>query len=194
MNDRTNNVFLKGKYLYLKALDESDINNSNWFDWFNDEETTLFMQQHYYPNTKQQQLEFWEKNIKNATDKIQLGICDVKGGPIVGCVSLSCIDYLNRRAEIATIIGEKEYRKIKYFYESNKLILEHGFYSLNLHRIYGGTIVKELAEMMGRFFGFHMEGVAREAVFKNGVYHDAYSIGVLRSEFTAKFRAQTKGE
>ncbi|WP_276661581.1 GNAT family N-acetyltransferase [Syntrophomonas wolfei] len=187
---RNKDIFLKGEYVALKVLDEVDIENSNWYDWFNDEETTLFMQKHYYPNTKKQQLEFWENEIKGNENKIQLGICPAQGGGIVGCVSLNSIDYLNRKAEISTIIGEKSARNIKYYYESNKLMIIHGFYTLNLHRIYGGTIVKELADLLCRFFGFQIEGIARQDVYKNGKYHDVYRIGLLKSDFDRRLEKE----
>jgi len=34
-----NEVFLKGKNVILKILTENDIDKSNWYGWFNDEET-----------------------------------------------------------------------------------------------------------------------------------------------------------
>lgn len=186
MAERQKDFFLQGKAVALKVLNENDIENSNWYDWFNDEETTRYMQKHYFPNTKQEQYEFWEKNIKGASDKIQLGICDIHGGPILGCVSLTAIDYINRKAEIATIIGERVARNIKYFHESNRMMLEHGFDTLNLNRIYGGMITKEYADLMCRFFGFKIEGIARADVYKNGAYFDVYKIGLLASEFKNK--------
>ena len=38
-----NDIFLEGKHVILKVLTEDDIHNSNWYGWFNDEETTKFM-------------------------------------------------------------------------------------------------------------------------------------------------------
>ena len=84
--------------------------NSNWYDWFNDEETSVFMQKHYFPNTREMQLEFFRREIIGSRFKLQLGIKDVlKNEPIFGVVSLNNIDHLNRKAEISIIIGEKKY-------------------------------------------------------------------------------------
>ncbi|MFD0680774.1 MULTISPECIES: GNAT family N-acetyltransferase [unclassified Paenibacillus] len=185
---RDKDVFLQGKYVALKALNESDVENSDWYDWFNDEETTKYMQKHYYPNTKAEQMDYWKNHIKGSRDRLQLGIYDTNGGPLLGCVGLYPIDYINRKAEISTIIAEKSTRNVKYFFESNKLILQHAFYSLNLYRVYGGSIVKEFAEAMCKFYGFEIEGVMRSEVYKNGKYHDTYLIGLMESEF--KFRKE----
>lgn len=184
--DRQPGCFLQGQYVTLKVLDESDIENSNWYDWFNDEDTTLYMQKHYFPNTRSQQKEYWEKNIKNTSDKLQLGLCNPSGGPIFGCISLDSINHINRTAAIAIIIGEKSSRNYRSFIEANQLIMKHGFYTLNLNRIYGGSISKEVAEAYRRSLGFQIEGVSRLHVYKNGTYHDVYTFGILRSEFEAQ--------
>ena len=68
-------VFLSGKYVFLKALTKEDAINSNWYGWFNDEELSQTIQKHYFPNNREAQLDFWEKNIQNSNSKIQLGIC-----------------------------------------------------------------------------------------------------------------------
>ena len=178
-----NVVFLQGKLVILKVLTEADVHNSNWYGWFNDEATTLSMQKHRFPNTKEDQLEFFRKEIAGNDKKLQLGICTIDGGPIFGVVSLNNIDYISRKAEISMIIGESKYRKIKYMTETLELILSQAFNSLNLRRIYGGTIMNELAELLCRALGFKREGLLRQDVFINGKYHDVYLIGILKEEF-----------
>jgi RimJ/RimL family protein N-acetyltransferase len=186
MEANNQNIFIKGEHVALKVLDEDDVYHSNWYAWFNNENTTQFMMKHYYPNTRSEQLEYWKNAIKGSRDRIQLGIMDAQGGPLLGCVSLSLIDPIHRKAEIATIIGEESARGVKYFFESNKLMLQHGFYELNLYRIFGGTLVKEYADLMCRFFGFQIEGIARSDVYKHGKYHDVYMLGLIEPDFKYK--------
>ncbi|MFC1814779.1 GNAT family N-acetyltransferase [Thermodesulfobacteriota bacterium] len=181
-NKHNHGVFLSGKYVNLTVLTEEDVYNSNWYDWFNDEDTTMLTQHHCFPNTRKKQLEMLNE-INKSENKIQFGICDVSGGPIVGVVSLQAIDFINRKAETSLMMGEQKYRGVKYFIESFSLIIRHGFNSLNLHRIYGGTIIPEIAELMCRTLGFKQEGIFREDVFKNGKYVDVYNIGLFREEF-----------
>ena len=49
--ERLKKHFSSGKHVSLYSLDEIDIENTNWFDWFNDEKVCLFLQKHYNPNT-----------------------------------------------------------------------------------------------------------------------------------------------
>ena len=77
MNDENNikfDVFIKGERVDLVVLSEELIEITNWYSWFNDEENTRFMQKHYFPNTKQIQLEYFKNEIENNQTKLQLGI------------------------------------------------------------------------------------------------------------------------
>jgi ribosomal-protein-alanine N-acetyltransferase len=184
-------IFLKGKHTILKVLTREDVIDSGWYGWFNDEELCKTLQKHYFPTTMESQLVFWEQNIRSVSDKIQLGICSIKGGPIIGVISLNNIDFINSRAEISVVIGEREERNNKIFTESCMLIFNHGFYSLNLNRIYGGSISKDLVLMMCRLFNCQQEGVRRQEMFKNGIYYDTYCYGLLREEFSQFTKDET---
>ena len=189
-----NEVFLRGKNITLKALTEDDVLNSDWYGWFNDEETTKDLQKHYFPNTRERQLEFYRSEVVNNPGKLQLGICDAKGGPIIGVVSLNNIDPINRKAEISMIIGEAEYRKAHYVIEVFRLILSHGFNTLNLFRIYGGSLNKDLVEFICRIVGASKEGILRKDVYKNGEYRDVYLYGILSEEYRATRRPDAEEE
>lgn len=189
-----NDVFLKGKNIVLKALTEDDVLNSNWYGWFNNEETTRDLQKHYFPNTKETQLKFYREEVANSERKLQLGICDAKGGPIIGVVSLNNIDHINRKAEISMVIGEAGYRKAHNVIEVFHLILSHGFNSLNLFRIYGGSLNKELVDFICRILGASPEGILRKDVYKDGEYHDVYLYGILSEEYRATVRRNSAEE
>jgi len=176
-------IFLKGKHVILKVLTREDVMSSGWYGWFNDEELCKTLQKHYFPTTRESQVAFWEQNVRSANDRIQLGICRVEGGAIVGIVSLNQIDSINRNAEFSAVIGVREAQNIAIFTEACKLLFNHGFYTLNLNRIYGGSISKELVMLMCRLLKCKEEGISRQEIYKNGQYHDAYRYSLLREEF-----------
>jgi [ribosomal protein S5]-alanine N-acetyltransferase len=176
-------IFLKGKRVILKVLTREDVTGSGWYGWFNDEELCKTLQKHYFPTTMESQVSFWEQNVRSANEKVQLGICRAEGGPIVGIVSLNHIDFISRKAEFSAIIGDREAQNIAIFAEACKLVFNHGFYTLNLNRIYGGSISKDLVMLMCRVLKCKEEGIARQEIYKNGHYHDAYRYSVLREEF-----------
>ena len=186
MNDIEFDVFIKGELIDLVVLDEEVVAKTNWYNWFNDEEITKYMVKHHYPNTRAMQLAFFKNEIENIPNKLQLGIFHKKDKVLVGTASLSDIDFLNRQCEIAGLIGEKKYQNVQNIIEACNLLIAHAFNTLNMHRIYGGTIIKEVEEMFCRVLGFTHEGIKRKSVYKNGKYHDAYLIGLLKEEYIQK--------
>ena len=129
------------------------------------------------------QFEYLRDNIEKDLSKLQLGILEKKDQVMIGVISLNSINFINRNCEIAAIIGETKYQNFKYFIESNKLILKHAFQTLNLQRIYGGTVIPEIQLLYCKMLGFKNEGISRKSVYKNGIYIDVYNIGILKEEY-----------
>ena len=77
----------------------------------------------------------------------------------------------------------KKYHNGRYFIEATILMIKHAFDALNLHKIYGGTILNTWASTLERVLGFISEGVLYSHVFKNGAYHDVYLIGLLKTNY-----------
>lgn len=168
----------------LTALTEEDVRSSGWFGWFNDAATTQFMQQRFFPNTLEKQLEFYRSSILGATNKIQLGVLPHGAEAIVGVVSLSNIDFFNRKAEFGIIIGAHEARGKGYGTEAASLILSHGFTRLSLHKIYLGVHAAHKAAIRSyENVGFRIDGVLRHDVLLDGAWHDVVQMSILADEF-----------
>ena len=184
-----NSVFINGEILYLKVLTSHDVDSTNWYGWFNNEETTSNMQKHYFPNTIDAQHRFLE-STKSDQGKIQLGIVEKSRHNLIGVVSLNHIDLINRNAEFSLLIGEKKFRNLKYAEESVFLILRHAFKSLNLHKVYGGSIetLDSWVSFLEKRFGFQREGVQKDHVFKNGKYLDIINFSIISNTFLEKFK------
>lgn len=189
MNEQDNidyDVFIKGEKVNLVVLTEQIVDRTNWYNWFNDEENTKNMQKHYFPNTKNIQMHFFKNEIEHSQTKLQLGIVQRNKNSFCGVISLNEIDYINRSCEISIIIGEQSARNVQYFIEAVKLICKHAFETLNMNRIYSGTMVKEVDELMCRTLGFVHEGISRKAVYKNGEYHDIYNHAIINGDHNEK--------
>lgn len=164
----------------LIALNENHVNHSNWFNWFNSERTTKFMQKHYFPNSRQKQLDFI-KSV-NSADLFVLGIHD--GTELIGVCSIDEINHYNRNCSLSIIIGEKikdEKLTLEVFY---RLII-HCFESLNLRKVKIGQHIglKLFNAQLKHYFGFEREGLLKEELYKGGKYNDV----ILSSLFKEKF-------
>src|SRR3989338_1112127 len=176
------NPFLVGEKIYLRTITESDL-NENYREWFNDEEVCRNNSHHRFPNYDENMRDYYETTIKSRANLI-LAICDKETDAHIGNIALENIDTLNKSAEFAIVIGDKSYWGRGAGKEAGRLILEHGFEELNLHRIYcgtqdGNTGMQKLAVSLG----MKEEGRRREAMYKNGAYTDIVEFGLLRKDF-----------
>ena len=158
----------------MVALTEEVVEKSNWYNWFNNEENMRYMQKHYFPNTRESQLRFYRNHISENPTKLQLGIFHKSDQVLIGTLSLSNIDHLNRKCEIGGLIGETKYKSMTYWLEANRLLLCHAVDALNMHRIYGASLAKEVSMFYERLLGFQVEGILKQDVYKNGSFHDMY--------------------
>lgn len=179
MKDR---MFIEGEKIYLRNLREEDA-EGNYKYWFDDEEVCKGNSHHRFPEAEQS-LKKYINEVNSTISKLVLAIIDKKNSNYIGNVSLQNINYFNRSAEFAIIIGEKEYWGRGIGKEVANLIINHGFNSLNLNRIYLGTYVDNVGMRgIAKTLGFKEEGLRRQADYKDGNYVDIVEFGILKNEF-----------
>ena len=102
----------------------------------------------------------------------------------VGNCGFHKIDWRNRSAELGIFIGEKSYWSQGYGTEAMRLLLKHGFETLNLNRIFLRVFNSNLRAIRSyEKAGFIAEGKMRQAEFRRGAYKDVILMSVLRSEW-----------
>lgn len=176
------NTFIAGKRVILRTLEAKDIKGP-YVKWFNDDQTCKYNSHHTFPYYKGDAQSYIESVNRSRKDLV-LAITDKKNGLHIGNISLQKIDYISRNAELAIILGNASYRGKGFAGEAAHLLVNHGFFMLNLNRIYCGTSsenapMKKLAESLG----MKREGIRRKALYKSGRYVDMVEYGLLKSEF-----------
>ena len=184
-NNTNMDIFLHGDLVNLIVLTDEIVESSNWHNWFNDEKTNLNTTHHVYPNSKSHQKDYLRDHISGNKNKIQLGIQHIEDKKLIGVISLNNINHLHKNCEFSAILGESDYQTLKYYAESAKLIIRHGFNTLGMERIESGTFNEDIHNMVCRVLGFKSEGVRRSAIYKNGKYNDVFIHSILREEFLA---------
>jgi RimJ/RimL family protein N-acetyltransferase len=117
-------------------------------------------------------------------NRIDLVIVLKDSNEVVGDLALNEIDHLNRNANIRIALHDPELFGKGYGTEALRLILEHGFKTLNLYRIGLGVYsYNSRAKKAYEKLGFKQEGVIRSELFYDGEFHDNIIMGVLRDEF-----------
>ncbi len=91
----------------------------------------------------------------------------------IGITSLIHIDSYNRNAECIIDIGNKGYWGQGYGKEAFILLLDYAFLELNLHRLSLRVFsFNDRAIKLYKSLGFQHEGTCKEAIFRNGTWHD----------------------
>ncbi|MGH1427737.1 MAG: GNAT family N-acetyltransferase [Arenicella sp.] len=176
-----NMIFLKGNKVHLRGLSESDL-NGNYVHWLNDTEVCEYNNHHRFAYSKSQAEEY----IKSSYNKheLVLAMCDNETDIHIGNISLQKIDWINRNAEFAILLGEKTYWGKGFAKEAAKLIIKHGFMELNLTRIYCGTSKENIGmQKLALALGMVHEGTREKALFKHGTYTDILEYGLINPNF-----------
>ena len=188
---------------YLRPFTESDITN-RYLAWFMDQEVTKYTSHGLFKYTKEQTIEFLENADKNndviwaiiikglefeivssypGTKNYREKASDIH----VGNIALQNINWINRTAEFAGIIGEKEYWGKGIGTEAIKMLFEHGFNKLNLNKIYLGTAEHNKGMItIALKLGMKQEGILKSHVFLNGDYCNIYQFGIMRDKWHQK--------
>lgn len=173
--------FLEGDSIYLRTLHDDDVQGS-YSGWLNDPEITAYNSHGRFPMTEEK-LRSYISYAKSSNVDLILGIIDKKTTKHIGNISLQNINWIDRNAEIAFLLGDKTFWGKGIMYEAGKLLINHGFKCLNLHRIYCGTSSDNIGmQKLSEKLKMEKEGLRKEAIFKKGQYFDIVEYGILSKE------------
>jgi RimJ/RimL family protein N-acetyltransferase len=177
-----NNPFLVGKRLYLRGLEDSDV-EGQYPTWLNDEILTQHLEHHVFPYSKASALDYIDA-LRHRTDIIMLAIIEKTSNNHIGNITLSSISSLHKSAEFTLLIGDKESHGKGLAKEASTLLITHAFNTMNLNRIYCGTMDTNYEmQHLALSLGMQQEGIKRQEVYKNGRYNDTYQYSILKEEF-----------
>jgi RimJ/RimL family protein N-acetyltransferase len=174
-----------GNRIRLRGVERSDL--PHFKEWLNDPEIIEGLAL-YLPLSLEDEEQWFEGLSKRDAAEKPLCIEIKEGGgwrPI-GNMSFFNLEWTNRCAEVGIFIGDKSLWNQGYGTESMRLLLQHGFETLNLHRIYLRVYsTNPRARRSYEKVGFVLEGTLREAVYRHGKYADIHVMSVLRSKWSA---------
>jgi len=177
-----NKHFLESKRLVFRPLNESDI-RGEYSDWLNDPEVCEGNRHAIFPQSQMSLLKYI-RNAEKSNDQILLAILLLSDKRHIGNISLQNIDFLNRSADLAILLGAKDLWGKGYGLEAVSVLINYGFERLGLRRITCGTLSNNLGmRKIAQKIGFHQEGIRREAVYKNKNFLDIFEYGIFQHEF-----------
>jgi len=166
-------VTLKGKHIYLRALEPEDLDFI--FELENNEDfwELSSTQTPYSRYVIKRYLENAHKDIYEVK-QLRLVISSYKDEPL-GLIDFFDFDFKNKRAGIGIIIKNSKDRGKGYGAEALELLVSYGFKHLNLHQVYCN--VSEVNEASIKLFKsqkFEEVGLKKDWNFSNKTFKNEY--------------------
>ena len=172
-----------GERVRLRHVERDDL--PRFVEWLNDPQVTQGLSI-YIPLSMDEEQRWYEQMLKRPNEERPLCI-EAKqedDWKLIGNSGFFTIDWRNRNAEFGIFIGDRAYWNQGYGTEVGILILQHGFSTLNLHRIFLRVFAdNQRAIRMYEKIGFVHEGRQRQAEYRGGQYHDMFFMSMLRPEW-----------
>jgi len=174
-----------GENLRLRAIEREDI--PTFLRWFNDPEVRRHLLMHE-PMSYAKEERWFEEHLSQRNEF--MFAIEVKEGEAwvhIGNLGLHRIDWKNRVATFGIVIGEKAYWDRGYGTEAVRTALRYAFFELGLNRVELETFsFNRRAIRCYEKVGFRHEGTRRQALYRDGRYHDILIMGILKEEFSTR--------
>ena len=109
---------------------------------------------------------------------IKIGVCSIQG-----------IDYLNKKAEIARFLWDKDSVGLGFGTEILNYLIQFSFNKINLNKISMSSVSSNIAAKKSCLkVGFKLEGILREQFYTDGKYLDVNYFGLLKGEYGKHFK------
>jgi RimJ/RimL family protein N-acetyltransferase len=153
--------------------------------WYADPEVSRLTRYQDGPMARPEIERFFQARVLG-TDSLAMAIHERASDRLLGTCAFSQLDGENGSALFHITIGEKDAWGQGFGTEATRLMLEHAFERLRLHRI--GLSVFAFNERAIRSYrraGFVLEGRAREAIRRDGRWWDEVEMSILDSDWRA---------
>jgi len=174
---------IKGKLVGLRAVERDDLMLMR--DWRNNPDFRKNFREVRELNMEDQEL-WYNMNCVNNPNNFMFIIERLKDHKPVGAAGLLYINWIIRSADFSFYIGEdgayiddEEYAE-----DAANLLINYGFHSLNLHKIWMELYDSDIKKMnfFTTKFNFVTDGKLRDNYFENSTYGNSYIISLINNQ------------
>jgi len=171
---------LEDKDITLRALCLDDA-KGEYPSWLNDPIVTQFNSHGEKIYTKKMAIEYISSVQNSSTHHVFAIVYKEKH---IGNISLQNISKQNHSAEFAILIGDTSSYGKGLGLRAGTLLINYGFNTLKLHRIYCGTSLNNIGmQHLAQKLGMKEEGRRIDALYKNNTYVDIQEYGMINKTY-----------
>lgn len=173
---------IKGKQIYLRAMEPEDM--EMYREMINDSEVSRTVVGWSFPVSRKEQMDWYNRVVSDVNKRFT--ICMLEDDKPVGMVTLTDIDLVNRSAFHGIKLHPACPKGKGVGTDAVMTLMEYAFNQLNLNRLDGEWFLyNKASKQLYEKCGWHEEGIKKQAVFRNGEYHDLAICGVLKEDYLA---------
>lgn len=176
-------IYSLGEDYYVRPLQEADVRGP-YPSWFEDQEVCKYNSHSQFPKTAVYFRSFFD--ALNNEDQVVWAICHADDGHI-GNISLQALSFINRNGEFAVLIGDRRHWRKGVAHRAAEKLFDHGFFKLNLERIYCGTAATNVGmRRLAVRLGMVQEGCRSNHLYLDGEWVDVIEFGILKKGFLSR--------
>ncbi|MEE1022831.1 MAG: GNAT family protein [Muribaculaceae bacterium] len=164
--------------IYLRAFEPEDYKTT--IKWRRDDEIWSMLGGPKYFVSESYEKKWIENEIFNSKD-VKLAVCLSSNNLHIGNVYFTNINTTNQSCNSHILIGEKEYWGKGIAKEALLLGIHYMVNERNIHRFEAKILESNNASLkMHQKCGYEIEGLLKRAVYKDGMFHNQYIVGLIR--------------
>ncbi len=173
--------FIKGDRINLIPLLQKDINLV--VRWMNDPDVRIYTR-NPLPRSIEEVKKWFEPKKEDVKTDVDFLIYHKNDKKTIGMVGLTNIKWLDRNANIFTVIGESEYWGKGISVEAGKLMITYAFEELNLHKVHTSIYSPNERSLKAAVkLGLVQEAILREEIYIDGVHVDNHKFAVFKKDW-----------
>lgn len=175
-----------GERIRLRRPEKGDL--KTFTDWVNDPDVTNGLTIYLPLGLWEEEIWFEELSKRPPVERpLVVEIRAGEGWRAIGNCGYHNINNIARAGEVGIMLGDKSVWNQGYGTETMRLLIKHGFETLNLNRVQLYVYDDNLwAIRTYEKVGFVHEGRRRQAEYKDGKYKDVLVMAILREEWESQ--------
>ena len=172
----------RGEKVELGAVEREYL--PKYVEWLNDWEVSQYLMPGVPFITSLESEAEWFEHLRQRRDDFIFAILALPEKRLIGNCGLHNLDWKNRKGVLGIFIGDKDYWGKGYGTDATRTLLRFAFEQMGLNRV--ELDVYDFNPRAIRAYekaGFRRDGVRREALYRDGEFHDIYLMGIVRADW-----------